>query len=65
MENNKWSYPEGKLTEDQFNQVMEIIDKAIKFSEAGGEIFEIRKNTVGELEKLWPLFQEFKIVVEY
>jgi hypothetical protein len=65
MANNKWYLPEGYLNEDQFTQVISIIDKAMMFNEEGGEISEIRRKTVEELEKLWPLIQEFKIIVEY
>lgn len=65
MENNKWYLPEGKLNEDQFKSVMEIIDLAMKFSEQGGDISKIRENTARELEKLWPLFQTFSVIVEY
>ena len=61
MENNKWSYPERFLTENECDQVISIIDEAIIKNQEGGNVKSIRSNTVEVLEKLWPLFQTFKI----
>ena len=61
MENNKWDYPERLLTENECDQVINIIDEAIIKSQEGGNVKSIRDNTVETLEKLWPLFQTFKI----
>jgi len=61
MENNKWDYPERLLTENECDKVIEIIDEAMEKNQKGGELRSIRNQTVEALEKLWPLFQTFKI----
>ena len=61
MEKNKWDYPERRLTENECDQVIEIIDEAMKKNQAGGELGSIRNQTVEVLEELWLLFQTFTI----
>jgi hypothetical protein len=61
MENNKWDYPERYLAEEECDQVIAILDAAMQASSAGGELGQIRRTTMRELERLWPLFQTFKI----
>lgn len=65
MLNDEWDYPVVKMKEEQFSQMMEIIDKAMRFAGEGDCVSETRKNIVGELEKLWPFFQEFKVKLSY
>jgi hypothetical protein len=60
MAKNKWYYDERNLTESEFNQVMEIIDEAMRMNEGGGEINKIYENICKSLEKLYPFFQSFK-----
>ena len=61
MRDNKWDYQAGDLSEQQFNEVIGIIDRAMKLSTSGGELSEIRKRTCATLEELWPLLQSFQI----
>lgn len=60
MASNKWGYPERNLTESEFNQVIEIIDEAMRNNEKGGELSKIREETCKSLEKLYPLIQSLK-----
>ena len=43
MRDNKWDYQAGDLSEQQFNEVIGIIDRTMKLSTCGGELSEIRK----------------------
>lgn len=61
MENNKWGYPERLLTEEEADKVIEIVERAMRADEQGGDVSEITKNTRRELEKLWAYMQTLKI----
>lgn len=61
MENNKWDYPQRRLSADETKQVVDIVCEAHRLSREGGSLADIRKNTVAKLEELWPLMQTFKI----
>lgn len=50
-ENNKWDYPQRRLTPAEFAQVVEIVDDAMANEKEEEEI----------MAKLWPLFQTFKV----
>lgn len=63
MANNKWDYPQRYLNDDECDQVIAIIDQAMTISQNGGILVDIYENTIQTLEKLWPLFQTFKIDV--
>lgn len=61
MENNKWDYPERQLTEEECDKVIAILDEALVADSQGGSLDKIIDNTKTALEKLWPLFQTFRI----
>jgi hypothetical protein len=61
MENNKWDYPSRLLTEAEVDQVLAIIDAAMRADEQGGRVSKIEADTHRELERLWPLFQTFQV----
>lgn len=64
MANNKWDYPERELTPEEATQVTEIVCNAVQYSRGGGILSEIEAWTKGELGKLAPLLQTFKIHAE-
>lgn len=61
MENNKWDYPERRLTEEEADKVVQIVEEAYELSRAGGILSDIIANTKSKLDELWDLFQTFKI----
>lgn len=61
MENNKWGYPERKLTGEEAKKVQDIVWKAKVLSEQGGCVADIEKQTRAKLEELWGLFQTFDL----
>ena len=61
MEKNKWDYPGRRLTAEEFEKVIAIVDQAKRYASQGGVVDEIQKNTRGEIERLWDLFQTFSI----
>ena len=61
MANNKWDYPERRMTEEEARGAVAIIDAAIEESEKGGESSEIRKKTNEKLDELWAYMQTIKI----
>ena len=61
MENNKWDNPERLLTKSEADKVVKIVWEAKELSEEGGDVREIEERTKKKLEKLWELFQSFKL----
>jgi hypothetical protein len=61
MENNKWDYPQRRLTPDEVKQVVDIVCEAHRLNREGGLLSDIEKNTIAKLEELWPVMQTFKI----
>lgn len=61
MENNKWDYPERKMSPVQVEQVRTIVCDAYDLSREGGILSDIIKNTKDKLAELWPLLQTFEI----
>ena len=61
MENNKWGYNERYLSENEFNNIINIIDKAISENRKGGQLSESSKKRDVELEKLWEYMQTLEI----
>jgi hypothetical protein len=61
MENNKWDYPERGLTQEEVDQVREIVCTAYDLSAEGGALSDIIQNTKDKLAELWPLMQTFEI----
>ena len=61
MATNKWDHPERKLTLDESNQIIKIIDEAFIESQQGGNLNEIYRSTVAVLENIWPLVQTFEV----
>jgi len=61
MENNKWDHPERLLTEEECDNVIAIIENAMREQEKGGDVSQMVKKTRLELEKLWPYLQTLSI----
>jgi hypothetical protein len=59
MENNKWGYPERRLTPDEASRVTDIVCEAYRISHAGGNAAEIVRDTKAKLDELWDLLQSF------
>lgn len=64
MENNKWDYPERRLTPDEAKRVTAIVCEAMHLNNAGGNLAEIIANTKAKLGELWDLLQSFPIEIE-
>jgi hypothetical protein len=61
MVRNKWEYPERYLTEEEFDNVMNIIDQAIEISNSGGVLTDVYNNRNKKLDELWDYMQTLKI----
>ncbi len=61
MENNKWGYPERLATEEEASKIISIIEASMRQDEKGGELSELRRKTLTEIEKLSPYLQTLSI----
>lgn len=61
MANNKWDHPERKLTADEANRVISIIDDAMQANNAGGCVDKIVAKRDAILRELWDYMQTLKI----
>lgn len=61
MENNKWDYPQRRLTDGEARAVTEIVWEARDLSRAGGSLADSTRLTNEKLDELWALFQTFTI----
>lgn len=59
MENNKWSYPERYMTEDEVNKFTELIDRAMAVSHGSGDDITFYRSK--RLDDLWEWMQTLKI----
>lgn len=61
MENNKWDYPQRRLTQEEGEKIVEIIDEAISLSFKGGVLSEIDLAVNTKLDELWDYMQTLKV----
>lgn len=59
MENNKWNYPERKLTPDEADKFIELLERVMAVSHGSGEDISFYRNK--RLDDLWKWMQTLKI----
>lgn len=64
MENNKWDYPERRMTPDEAAQVTAIVCEAYDINRGGGILSDILANTRAKVDELWPLLQSFPMEID-
>lgn len=60
-EKNKWDYPERRLTAEEVDKVLVVVDAARLRLGRGGDSINSITAVKAELEKMWPLMQTFEV----